>query len=195
MIVWCISNWESYPFHLCFHMAMMWVGIHTWSTPVYLNTWTYFPACAYDCSAVYLWLTVHWAGTQPPLPEGPEPAWWPPQLSKPGRARWWPSLPRKEAEADLDVNANEGLAAHLASAVDAASRGRWESHSSWTVLSCKAHSPSPAHFFFYHSGVLTVRTGLEFKTPTECAIARWGPGPHLQWIISQWINSFTKWTV
>lgn len=148
MIVWCISNWESYPFHLCFHMAMMWVGIHTWSTPVYLNTWTYFPACAYDCSAVYLWLTVHWAGTQPPLPEGPEPAWWPPQLSKPGRARWWPSLPRKEAEADLDVNANEGLAAHLASAVDAASRGRWESHSSWTVLSCKAHSPSPAHFFF-----------------------------------------------
>lgn len=55
-----------------------------------------FPACAYVSPAVYLSLTVHWAGIQQLLPGGPEPAWWPPPLSKPELAHWWLLLSKKQ---------------------------------------------------------------------------------------------------
>ena len=55
-----------------------------------------FPACVYVSPAVYLSLTVHWAGIQQLLPAGPEPAWWPPPLSKPELAHWWPLLSKKQ---------------------------------------------------------------------------------------------------
>lgn len=92
-------------------------------------------------------------------------------------ARSLVAVTAKEKEVGLDTNSTH-TKAHLAPVVDAASKRKaGGSHVQVEfVMLCSL------------SGVLTVRAGLEFKTPAECAIACRGPGSHLQCNISKYIT-------